>query len=114
MMSSAAVANNRVFVGLEHGKAVIALQQDSPDHNGTLIWNYNSGSVIRSSPAVAGDTVFIGDEGGNRLLALEAFANEGERLKWKYDVDGPIFSSPAASDGMIFVATSSGTIYAFY
>jgi outer membrane protein assembly factor BamB len=108
MFSSAAIAYGRVFVGLEAGKGILALDENT----GEPVWRWPTKEKVRSSPAVADGKVVIGDE-GTGLYALNALtANPKGELIWYYKIDQGIFSSPAIANGMIFVGSKAGYVHA--
>jgi len=118
--STPAIANGKVFIGLEFNIAngyslddglICALDEE----NGRLLWKYKTGA-IKSSPAVAYGMVFVTSKDGY-LYAL----NESEgMLVWKYatilsstlenEHQGDI-SSPIVADRKVFVAATDGTPY---
>jgi outer membrane protein assembly factor BamB len=69
-----------------------------------LIWEYDTGSQLRSSPSIYHDgTVYIGAFDG-KLYAFDHLGNE----KWSYSIEeGPFWSSSPAigEDGTIYIGT---------
>jgi len=108
MFSSAAIAYDKVFVGLEEGKGILTLEAQT----GKTLWRHDVGEKVRSSSAVADGKIIIGDENGG-LYALDAHSSDtvGKRL-WYYKAAAGFFSSPAIADGMIFIGSRDGLVYA--
>jgi len=118
MMSSPAVAYDRVYIGMESNSAIersflVFKEHPSNPPNAELIWRYYPIATIRSSPALANGKAYIGtDVGGNRLYCFNALSNTPETL-WTYTTGGGIFSSPAVSNGMVYVGSWDRYVYAF-
>ncbi len=81
-------------------------------YNGSLKWEYPTGSPVASSPAIGGDrTVYIGtaNSGGGEMLAL----NPDGSLQWSFLTGGEIWSSPAIDRyGNIYFGSQDNNIYA--
>ena len=77
--------------------------------DGTVKWQYVTGSPIYSSPALAPDgSIYIASRDG----VLHSFLPDGTRA-WKFDTAGGIttFSSPAiGADGTIYLGTATGLV----
>ncbi|MGB9915654.1 MAG: PQQ-binding-like beta-propeller repeat protein [Candidatus Bathyarchaeales archaeon] len=58
-ISSPAVADGKVFFGLDNGY-IYALDA----YTGALIWEYRTGGAVRSSPAISGGLLFVGSNDG--------------------------------------------------
>jgi outer membrane protein assembly factor BamB/protocatechuate 3,4-dioxygenase beta subunit len=104
IVSSPAVANGTVYIGLNDGN-VTALNAT----NGAFIWNYTTASSVYSSPAISDGIVYIGSNDGN-IYALNT--TTGNKI-WNYSTGGQVWSSPAVSDGTVYVGSQSGYIFAF-
>jgi len=102
VLSSPAVANDRVYVGSWSGK-VYCLNAST----GTLIWSYATGDHIRSSPAVAGGKVFIGSY-DYKIYALNASTGS---FIWKYTTGNLVDSSPAVTDDRVYVGSHDKKVY---
>ncbi len=78
--------------------------------SGSVLWTYDTGSLIFSSPAVANDgKIYFGGSDGF-LYALNSSGN----LLWDVFVEGELDSSVAIGPaGNLFVASSDGKVYAF-
>ena len=116
MMSSAAVAYGRVYVGMETNGLIersflVFRERPANPPNTELIWRYYPIGTIRSSPAVASGKVFVGCE-DNRLYCFNALSNVPETL-WTYATGGGVWSSPAVSNGMVFVGSWDRYVYGF-
>jgi len=88
--------------------------------SGELVWEFNTGSVVRiSSPTVVDGTVYIGSgdpgaiEAEGTLYAVDAETGE---MEWEFDPEDDIVSSPTVIDGTVYVGDfgsgSSGVLYA--
>jgi outer membrane protein assembly factor BamB len=120
MMSSAAIANDRVFVGMEGDGLIprsLVCFRERPTNppNAETIWTYPLPATYRSSPAIASSKGYIGTENGT-FYCFRASASRPEIL-WTYWAGEPIFSSPAIKSGMAFVGSgingSTGAVYGF-
>jgi eukaryotic-like serine/threonine-protein kinase len=103
--SSAAIANNIVYVGT--GKsALIAVDLQS----GKLKWSYKTPEAIgESSPAVGAGMVFVGDLSGV-FHAVDAATGKGI---WSYKTDGEIKSSPVIVGDRVLIGSYDGALYCF-
>ncbi len=73
--------------------------------DGTLLWNYTTGSAIRSSPTVANGVVYVGCDDFN-LYAIDTDTGD---LLWKYTTEREVRSSPAVVDGVVYIASGMNT-----
>jgi outer membrane protein assembly factor BamB len=101
-LSSAAVADGRVFVG-GRDKMVHALAAAT----GKAIWTFTTQARIDSSPAVAGGVVWVGSNDG-RLYALDA--TSGKSL-WEFEAGAPLSASPAIAGGRLVIGSQDGRVY---
>lgn len=102
--SPAIGADGTIYIGSSNG-IFYALNPD-----GSLKWNYVTGSIF-SSPAIGADgIVYIGGDNGK----VYAFNPDGS-LKWEYDTEENMyFSSPAiGADGTVYIGRFDGNLYAF-
>jgi len=117
-LSSPAVANGRVFIGGYREVAGSYLPSRVWALNatdGTIVWDYETGSVVMSSPAVADGMVFVGSWDGY-VYAL----NETTGLQvWNFSAGGSVMSSPAIdhmsgvpNPDRVFVGSINGSLYA--
>jgi outer membrane protein assembly factor BamB len=69
--------------------------------SGTVLWEFETGSVVYSSPAIGSDgTVYVGSL-DKKLYALNG--KSGVKL-WEFVTGGNVYSSPAiGSDGTVYV-----------
>jgi outer membrane protein assembly factor BamB len=58
LMSSPAIADGKIFIG-DHSGKFYAINATI----GSIMWSYNTGTIIMSSPAIAYDTVFVCSDG---------------------------------------------------
>ncbi|MGC1121112.1 MAG: PQQ-binding-like beta-propeller repeat protein [Candidatus Methanofastidiosia archaeon] len=92
----------RIFVA-SHGGVVSCLERDS----GKLLWQFDSGDVIRSAVALGYDSVFFGTVNGT-FYCLDA--KEGNLL-WKREMGSPSsFCSPLVADKKV-VAAAGNVLY---
>lgn len=105
--STAAIADGRVFVGVEDGLIALALEPEGKD--GRLLWRFRSGEGVRSSPLAAEGRVHFGDDGGT-FRALEA--SSGKEV-WKFATESgsEILSSANLSDGRVVFGSYDATLY---
>lgn len=102
VVSSPAVVNGRVIVGLTDGE-IIALNLTS----GAKLWDYDTFSSIWSSPAVDSGKVYVGTRDGNLYCLNEATGT----LNWAYQASGDVDSSPVVSNGRIYFGSLDGRLY---
>jgi outer membrane protein assembly factor BamB len=75
VLSSAVVADGRVFFGSDDGNVHACRVGD-----GAALWRYDTGETVEAPPLVLGNRVFVGDTGGT-LHALDA---AGGTPLWKF------------------------------
>jgi hypothetical protein len=104
LSSSPAVANGRVFFGLDDG-SVTALNET----NGKAIWTVVPGGTtnIRNALTVAYGRVYIGTS--NRFFALNA--TTGTTL-WSFNTLNSNSTSAAVANGVVYFGTGKGNVYA--
>ena len=112
--SSPAVVNGIVYVG-SHDGIVYALNASTGllgydwELHHSLIWSYNTGSMVMlSSPAVADGMVCVGALDG-KVYALDASTGA---FKWSYQTGYTIASSPAVANGMVYIGSEDNKTYA--
>ena len=103
MVSSPAVAGNRVFISTENGH-VIALDAAT----GEGVWEYSGSSPSRSTPVVAGDLVVAALRSGE-VVALDRSSGT---LVWTVHLESLVYAPPVAVDGTAYVATIEGELIA--
>lgn len=97
------VVDDSVYLGSEDG-TVYAL--DAAD--GSIRWEFETGSNVTSSPEVVDETVYVGSEDGN-LYALDAeTGDEG----WRATLGSEIYTSPAVSEDTVYVGATDHIVYA--
>ena len=94
------------------------MQGHDPSHSGNagdevvppleLLWEYETGDLVRTSPAVSDGVVYIGSR-DNYLYALDGSTSE---LKWKYKTGDRVESSPAVVNGIVYVGSLDHYLYA--
>jgi len=101
-----AVAFGKVFVGADDGN-LYALKATT----GELLWKYPTKGPIIASPIVSlNEIVYVGSTDGY-IYALSA---ETGNLIWSDNTGASIVMTPVLDNGMLFVASSDGTISAYY
>jgi len=83
--SSAAIIEDRVFIGSDDGNVYALALGD-----GKKVWAFKTGGGVESSPLVMGGKVFVGSSDGF-LYALEAPTG---KLAWKYETGDKIMGAP--------------------
>ena len=115
VLSTPAVAGDRLFVGSGNGE-VIAVEAGT----GAVLWRHRTAGRVRSSPTVAGGVVYAGSFDGH-LYALDA-ATGAQR--WKFATEGTkldseeagfdrrsIQSSPAVTADQVVFGARDGSFY---
>ena len=113
---SPSIADGRVYISS-------ALSNDNRVYcfdalTGAHMWNYTTGSWVRTSPAVVGGIVYAGSNDGN-IYALNA-SNGNKIWSFKTGVQpgetgangGFVGSSPAVAGGIVYVGSLDGNVYA--
>jgi len=103
LISSPAVANDRVFLATEDGRTV-ALDPET----GEAAWEYTSGLPSSSVPALAGDLVYFTLRPGS-IVALERETGE---VRWETTLEEPILTSPIVVDGALFIGSGDSKLHA--
>lgn len=103
--SPAIAADGTIYLGSEDGHLYAIHPAD-----GSLSWDYATGSRIESSPAIGTDgTIYFGCDD----YSLYALTPAGA-LKWHTATSGMITSSPViGADGTIYVGSNDSCCYAF-
>jgi eukaryotic-like serine/threonine-protein kinase len=83
--SSAAIVNNRVFIGSDDGHLYALRLQD-----GSLIWKFETEGNIESSPLVLGEFLYVGSGDG---FVYKLSAKDGS-LAWKYETEDQVLGAP--------------------
>jgi len=99
--SSAAVANDTVFIGSIEGN-LYALNPAT----GVERWRWNIGQTW-SGPGIASGKLFIGNKAGN-VYSYDASQVRPTNYNWMYATGSDVSSSPAISDGRMCVGTNAG------
>ena len=100
-VSSPAIANNTLYVGVDFYMAATNLQ-------GKTLWMFKAGDEIASSPAISGNAVYVGSYDG-KIYAVDA--TTGKQL-WNVSTGDKIGSSPALADGLLYIGSYDGKLYA--
>jgi outer membrane protein assembly factor BamB len=117
VMSSAAIAYGRVYVGMEADGIItrgLVCFKERPTNppNAEIIWRYYP-TATRSSSAVANGKVYVsGGSTGSKIYCFNALSNTAETV-WTYNTGGEVFSSPAIANGMMFVGSFDHYVYGF-
>jgi outer membrane protein assembly factor BamB/orotate phosphoribosyltransferase len=102
-------AQDRVFVGVEYGKAggrLVAVEGSS----GAIVWEVELGGYLHSSPFFCSelDLVIVGCNDG---YLYAANASSGE-IKWSYLTGGEIKGNPVVDDeGRVYFGSFDGYLY---
>jgi outer membrane protein assembly factor BamB len=91
-----------VYIGSDDNN-VYALEAET----GTLLWNYTTDGVVRSSPAVDNGVVYVGGVDG-QVHAVDA-GNGAKR--WSFRTGGAIRTRPTVSEGAVYVQADDGVLY---
>jgi len=103
IISTPAVAGQRVFVGNQNGKmACFNLK------NGKEIWHFNTKGAIFSSPVVSGQMVVFGSGDGN-IYCLDG---KKGKLLWKNETGTAVLGSPLVMGDTVFIGGSDHTFRA--
>ena len=102
IMSSAAVANGKVYFGCLN-KKFYCLNADT----GVEVWEYPTSGAVQSSPAVTKGYAYVGSGDGN----LYCFNATKGSLIWHYKTGGPVYSSPAVAHGLVYVGSFDNNFY---
>ncbi len=104
LSSSPAVANGRVFFGLDDG-SVTALNET----NGKAIWRVIPGGAvpIRNALAISYGRVYIGN--ANKFFALDEITGTTD---WSFNTGNSNSTSAAVSNGVVYFGTGRGNVYA--
>ena len=73
-----------------------------------VLWQFETGGVVRSSPAVADGAVYIGSQ-DHYLYAIDALTGEE---RWRFETGHQVYSSPALAGGRVIFGSDDGTVYA--
>ena len=103
ILSSAAAAQGKVFIGTSKG-LFYALDAGS----GKDLWEHTLGAQVFSSPVVAGNVVYIGAN-DNKVYGLNV--NTGEQV-WAFTTNGWVTANPVVANGMLYIPSQDGTLYA--
>ncbi len=107
-LSSAAVRNDSLYVGLANGTLLAVDRTD-----GSVDWRYDAGAAIRSSPTVYDGTVYVGSDDGTLYAVDAATGSEEWVASTNTTAGGQVVSSPAATDGTVYVGSDNDTLHAF-
>lgn len=102
--SSAAIADNTVYVGSASGE-LLAIDFQT----GQAKWKYltTKDGIGESSPAVAGGVVYIGDLAGT----FHAVNAQNGSKKWTFKTGGEIKSSPVVAGDKVLIGSYDGHLY---
>ena len=116
---SPAIANRRIYIGLESQVNVYDAAGGGKKTCGpvALLWGSGFQDAVASSPTVANGVVYAGRNSGE-LLAWDANCAGGCYEIWKGMTDDPIVnSSPTVVNGKIYIGSSEhgygGRLYVF-
>ncbi len=76
---------------------------------GEKLWQFETGSAVRSSPAVSGTGRFVYVGGyDKKVYCIDAY---DEREEWQFETGGFVDSSPAVSDGYVYAGSDDRKVY---
>ncbi len=101
--SSPAIVDRTLYVGGVNGNVYALAAQD-----GTVLWKFQTKSLIISSPAVTAQTVYIASTDGN----LYAIDRTSGNQQWSFHTNGEIWSSPLVAGSTIFFTSPDQYLYA--
>jgi outer membrane protein assembly factor BamB len=115
-----AVSGNVVYVGTmgphkgrgdpNYKPELLALQADSTDPAGTLLWHYTTGHAVEASPMVLENRLYFSTQAGT----LYSFSTTTHKKLWTRNLGGKTTSSPAYDqNGRIITSTYTGVVWAF-
>ena len=76
--------------------------------DGTVRWEIDVESPVRSSPIIVGDLVVVGTGAGDVI----AYELASQREHWRQQPGGPINASLVAVDGIVYAGSDDGNLYA--
>jgi len=118
-----AVSGNVVYVGTmgphvgrgdpSYKPGLLALQANSANPAGTLLWQYTTGHAVESSPMVLNNRLYFSTQSGT-LYSLSTSLSAPHRPLWSRNLGGKTTSSPAYDqNGHIITSTYTGVVWAF-
>ena len=108
VVSSAAIANGRVFIGSNSGR-IHALELRS----GKELWSFETGGAVEASPCLVGDLLYIGSS-DSLFYALESVSGS---LRWKFQSGDRILGGANAArmrdhaETLILFGSYDGSLY---
>lgn len=103
IISTAAVADDKVIVGNQKGKLICLSLKD-----GKQKWSYQTGGAIFSSPAIANGYVVFGS-GDGKVYCLDI---KKGKLKWNKETVAAVLGSPLIQNDTIFIGGSDHSFIA--
>jgi outer membrane protein assembly factor BamB len=115
-----AVSGNVVYVGTmgahkgrgdpNYKPELLALQANTTDPKGKLLWHYTTGHAVEASPMVLGGRLYFSTQAGT----LYCFSTSTHKKLWTRPLGGKTTSSPAYDqNGRIITSTYTGVVWAF-
>jgi len=102
ILPSPAMDAQRLYLGAGH--SIWAVKR----HDGSIVWQFRTGSIVKSSPAVTDRCVYCGSSDGH----LYALSPSTGGKHWQFKCQDRVLSSPAVTETGVYVGDRSGWIYA--
>lgn len=118
-----AISGNVVYVGTmgphtgrgdpNYKPQLLALQADTTDPAGHLLWSFTTGHAVESSPLVLGNRLYFSTQAG-MLYCFSTSLSAPHKPLWKpFNLQGKTTSSPAYDqNGRIISSTYTGLVWA--
>lgn len=84
------------------------IYESTMPENNSLLWSFDTDSVIESSPVVSGDKVYFGAENGKVYCINISSGNES----WNFSTNNEVDSTPVVVDGVVYIGSADNNLYA--
>ncbi len=105
VISTAAVANDRIIFGNQNGVVVALSMKD-----GKKLWSFNTGGPVFSSPAVEGNRVVFGSADG----MIYCLNTANGKLVWNLKTEAAVLAAPLIKDNVVYIGGSDHHFRAIY
>ena len=105
VISTAAVANDRIIFGNQNGVVVALSMKD-----GKKLWSFNTAGPVFSSPAVEGSKVVFGSADG----MIYCLNTANGKLIWNLKTDAAVLGAPLIKDNIVYIGGSDHRFRAIY
>jgi len=105
VISTPAVANDRIIFGNQNGVVVALAMKD-----GKKLWSFNTGGPVFSSPAVEGNRVVFGSADGT----IYCLNTANGKLIWNLKTDAAVLGSPLIKNNIVYIGGSDHRLRAIY